>query len=114
MHTKIGVKTTNDAVWIQTNGSTKVDLASTSYENLPKDWKYENEQSAIVVTTVIERMFDLVVLHLILSSSMLLLLLYMISGLIGTLNGQVKIRRVNLQNCLKLNKIRIEYLFKMP
>lgn len=40
------IKKTKDASWIKKNGTDEVDIANTSYEDLPSDWKKENLESA--------------------------------------------------------------------
>lgn len=39
-------KTTSDQSWIEANGRDTVDIANTSYEDLPEDWKGENKSAA--------------------------------------------------------------------
>lgn len=41
-------KTTKDQVWIEVHGTDKVDIANTSYKDLPLDWQAENKASAEV------------------------------------------------------------------
>jgi hypothetical protein len=47
------MKKTNDATWINKQGTDEVDIANTSYENLPDDWKAENKASADVAVGLI-------------------------------------------------------------
>lgn len=49
------LKPTTDQEWIKTHGTSKVDIANTSYEDLPVDWKGENRDSAEVSVTIVER-----------------------------------------------------------
>ena len=50
------VKKTKDQLWqIAHEGKTEVDIANTSYEELPEDWKGENKASAEVTVTEIEK-----------------------------------------------------------
>jgi hypothetical protein len=54
------IKTTNDEAWISAhNGQTEVDIANTSFADLPLDWKEENLASAKVA---IEKLRDVVYL----------------------------------------------------
>ncbi|TAN58365.1 hypothetical protein EPN15_01385 [Patescibacteria group bacterium] len=49
------VKRTNDHEWSKkNNGDTEVDIANTSYEDLPSDWQAENKASAEVAITEVE------------------------------------------------------------
>lgn len=41
-------KTTQDQAWIEAHGTDQVDIASTSFENLPSDWRSENLAAAKV------------------------------------------------------------------
>lgn len=41
-------KTTKDQSWIETHGTDKVDIANTSFAELPADWQGENKASAEV------------------------------------------------------------------
>lgn len=46
------VKVTNDKEWIsQHGGATEVDIANTSFDDLPADWKAENAAAGEVVAT---------------------------------------------------------------
>lgn len=50
------VKTTADEAWIVAHdGTTEVDIANTSYDDLPADWQAENRASAEVSITEVER-----------------------------------------------------------
>lgn len=49
------VKTTTDQGWIDSHGTPEVDIANTSYEDLPEDWKGENKISAEVSVSLVER-----------------------------------------------------------
>lgn len=49
------IKQTADSFWIAQNGTDKVDIANTSYEDLPEDWKGENKAAAEVIVGIIER-----------------------------------------------------------
>jgi hypothetical protein len=42
------IKKTKDQEWIRRHGTDEVDIANTSYENLPSDWQGENKVSADV------------------------------------------------------------------
>ena len=42
------IKTTKDAAWIKKNGTDQVDIANTSFKDLPADWKGENQAAAEV------------------------------------------------------------------
>ena len=49
------VKQTKDQEWSKkNNGATEVDIANTSYEDLPSDWQAENKASASVAITEVE------------------------------------------------------------
>lgn len=48
-------KTTKDSAWIETHGTDKVDIANTSYDELPEDWKGENKAAAEVIVGILER-----------------------------------------------------------
>lgn len=49
------IKTTKDQTWIFTHGVTELDIAATTYANLPSDWQGENKLGAeIAVDLVIE------------------------------------------------------------
>ena len=46
------LKSTNDEAWISTHGgSTEVDIANSTYDELPADWKAENAAAGEVVAT---------------------------------------------------------------
>jgi hypothetical protein len=40
------IKPTTDQAWIESHGTDQVDIANTSYEELPSDWQLENKESA--------------------------------------------------------------------
>ncbi|TSC93126.1 MAG: hypothetical protein CEN89_241 [Candidatus Berkelbacteria bacterium Licking1014_7] len=42
------IKSTKDQAWVEKSGTDQVDIANTSYEDLPEDWKGENKASAEV------------------------------------------------------------------
>jgi len=42
------IKTTKDEEWVKENGKNEVDIANTSFEDLPKDWQGENRIAAEV------------------------------------------------------------------
>jgi hypothetical protein len=49
------VKATGDAEWTAAHaGATEVDIANTAYEDLPEDWKAENQAAGKVVATLLE------------------------------------------------------------
>jgi hypothetical protein len=47
------LKKTKDATWIKTHGTSQVDIANTSYADLPADWQAENKASAEVAVRLI-------------------------------------------------------------
>ena len=47
------LKSTSDEAWIAKHGVNEVDIANTSYEDLPEDWQYENKQAAAVVVNIL-------------------------------------------------------------
>lgn len=47
------VKKTKDEAWAQSHGTQEVDIANTSYKDLPEDWKGENKISAEVAVAEI-------------------------------------------------------------
>lgn len=47
------LKSTSDEAWIAKHGMNEVDIANTSYDDLPEDWQYENKQAATVVVNVL-------------------------------------------------------------
>ena len=51
-------KKSKDAEWIQSHGTDDVDIANTTFADLPSNWKYENLEAAKVA---IELVFDKVV-----------------------------------------------------
>lgn len=40
------IKQTADQQWIRQHGTNQVDLAKVSYDELPKDWKFERDEGA--------------------------------------------------------------------
>lgn len=46
------VKETKDAAWIEANGTDQVDIANSTFDQLPEDWKAENKAAADVVVGV--------------------------------------------------------------
>ena len=46
-------KPTNDESWIAKNGTNTVDIANTDYEDLPVDWKKENQDAGNIVVGII-------------------------------------------------------------
>jgi hypothetical protein len=48
------IKTTTDSAWVSKHGTDQVDIANTSYKNLPADWQKENKESASVAVRLIE------------------------------------------------------------
>ncbi len=46
------VKTTSDEAWIEANGTDQVDIANTTYADLPADWQAENKAAAEVIVGV--------------------------------------------------------------
>lgn len=46
------IKETNDTAWIEVNGTDQVDIANSTYDQLPDDWKAENKAAAEVVVGV--------------------------------------------------------------
>ena len=49
------IKTTKDADWISEHGTDQVDIAATSYADLPADWRKENRDAATAVTHIVAR-----------------------------------------------------------
>ncbi|OVE78495.1 hypothetical protein BVY00_02625, partial [bacterium G20] len=49
------VKETKDEAWAEAHGTNQVDIANTSYEDLPTDWQAENKAAAEVVVELIDR-----------------------------------------------------------
>ena len=50
------VKETKDTAWIEANGTDQVDIANSTYDQLPDDWKAENKDAAeVVVGIMIDR-----------------------------------------------------------
>lgn len=48
------IKPTKDEDWISYHGTDQVDIANTSYDNLPLDWQAENKVAAEVVVGIID------------------------------------------------------------
>jgi hypothetical protein len=48
------VKETADKAWVEAHGTDQVDIASTAYSDLPKDWQSENRTAARVVYDLID------------------------------------------------------------
>jgi len=46
------IKETKDLAWIEAHGTDQVDIANSTYEQLPEDWKAENKAAAEVVVGV--------------------------------------------------------------
>lgn len=51
-------KSTSDQAWIEVNGTDVVDIANTSYEDLPEDWKGENKAAAEFVVGLREELTE--------------------------------------------------------
>lgn len=49
------MKATKDNVWIIKHGTNEVDIANTTFENLPSDWQAENYSAATVVVEILDR-----------------------------------------------------------
>jgi peptidoglycan hydrolase-like protein with peptidoglycan-binding domain/2'-5' RNA ligase len=49
------VKKTQDKAWVDAHGTDDVDIANTTYEDLPDDWKAENRAAAEVVAGILAR-----------------------------------------------------------
>jgi 2'-5' RNA ligase len=49
------VKKTKDRAWIDAHGADEVDIANTTYVDLPDDWKAENRAAAEVVAGILSR-----------------------------------------------------------
>ncbi|HNU76526.1 MAG TPA: hypothetical protein PKL88_02325 [bacterium] len=47
------IKHTKDEGWIESHGTDEIDIANTSFEDLPSDWQYENRASAYVTMSLI-------------------------------------------------------------
>lgn len=50
-------KTTTDEAWIAEHGTNTVDIANTDFQDLPQDWKQENEDAARVLDMLVRREF---------------------------------------------------------
>jgi hypothetical protein len=48
------VKGTRDEAWIATHGTDQVDIANTTYADLPADWQAENKAAAEVVVGILD------------------------------------------------------------
>lgn len=48
------IKSTEDEAWIALHGASRVDIANTSFEDLPADWQKENLAAAEVVVNTID------------------------------------------------------------
>ncbi|MGH7236977.1 MAG: hypothetical protein ACREGF_00390 [Candidatus Saccharimonadales bacterium] len=48
------IKTTKDETWAAQHGTTEVDIANTSFEDLPEDWQAENKTAAEVAQGALE------------------------------------------------------------
>jgi len=48
------VKDTKDEAWIATHGTDQVDIANTSYVDLPADWQAENKAASEVVVGILD------------------------------------------------------------
>lgn len=48
-------KTTKDQAWITEHGTNTVDIANTDFQDLPQDWKQENEDAARVLIKLIKQ-----------------------------------------------------------
>lgn len=53
------VKTTKDEEWIKEKGKNEVDIANTSFENLPKDWQGENRIAAEIAIEELLKAVDI-------------------------------------------------------
>jgi len=47
------VKQTKDEAWIASHGSDQVDIANTTYDDLPSDWQAENRAASEVVVGIL-------------------------------------------------------------
>ena len=48
------IKQTSDQEWISKNGTIEVDIANTTYDNLPEDWRGENKAAAAVIVGIFD------------------------------------------------------------
>lgn len=48
------IKGTKDEAWVVAHGTDQVDIANTSYEDLPADWQAENKAAAEVVVGIMD------------------------------------------------------------
>lgn len=46
------IKSTTDTDWIESHGTDQVDIANTTYDDLPTDWQAENRAAAEVVVDI--------------------------------------------------------------
>lgn len=46
------IKQTSDSVWIEKHGTDQVDIANSSYDELPADWQAENKAAAEVIVDI--------------------------------------------------------------
>ena len=46
------LKTTKDQEWISAHGTNEVDIANSTYDELPEDWKGENKAAAEVIANI--------------------------------------------------------------
>lgn len=46
------IKDTSDEAWVESHGSNQVDIANTSYDDLPADWQAENKAAAVAVVDI--------------------------------------------------------------
>lgn len=51
-------KSTEDSEWIKKQGKSEVDIANTTYDDLPSDWQAENKAAAEVVVGILEMCRD--------------------------------------------------------
>lgn len=53
------IKETKDQNWIKANGGkNQLDIANTTYENLPSDWQAENKASAEIATNIVFKLIS--------------------------------------------------------
>ena len=48
------IKSTKDEVWIAAHGTNEVDIANSTYAELPEDWQAENKAAAEVIVDIID------------------------------------------------------------
>lgn len=46
------IKVTHDSGWIEARGTDRVDIANTVYDDLPEDWRAENQAAAEVIVNI--------------------------------------------------------------